>query len=355
MSAGPSEFYSHKIYLTYTQPVLQNFGGSLDRLEYDLQGYTIDAAKLQAQENKEVFILDITKRYLEWVLIKEQKRIVKERLELAEEQLTQTKRKYAANLIDRVDVLRAEDAVRIAQQSLVLLESQYRAKGTELAVLSHLPTLHEKEPEFDLYDIITLPPVEEVVQKLREQSVVLNTIRLRNEQLRMLQEGYHETRRPQLYFTIGAGLQGGDDEFGNSFDLDKPDALVALDFRYPLGTHSARSAILKTDLEMQKLEAQLEEIALGYEAAINSLLIQIKDMETVLQLNKEQIESARTKTKEEQYLYNQGRNYLAIVIQSRDDEQQAKYRYAENAALYQNLILQYYALMDELLIRFGGE
>ena len=40
-----------------------------------------------------------------------------ERLRLADDELQQAKRKRAANLVDEVDVLRAEDAVRIAKQN----------------------------------------------------------------------------------------------------------------------------------------------------------------------------------------------------------------------------------------------
>jgi hypothetical protein len=38
------------------------------------------------------------------------------------------------------------------------------------------------------------------------------------------------------------------------------------------------------------------------------------------------------------------------VIQSRDNEENAKLLYADNATLYHTLLLQYRALLDELLI-----
>jgi outer membrane protein TolC len=69
----------------------------------------------------------------------------------------------------------------------------------------------------------------------------------------------------------------------------------------------------------------------------------------VLKLNQEQIESARQKTEEELKLYNQGRGDLTFVIQSRDNEENAKLTYAQNSIFYHKLILQYHALLDELL------
>lgn len=90
-------------------------------------------------------------------------------------------------------------------------------------------------------------------------------------------------------------------------------------------------------------------MTLDLEAGVVNLLILIRELEKVLALNQEQIESAKAKTEEELRLYNQGRGDLTFVIQSRDNEERAKLTYAQNAAVYQKLILQYRALMDEFL------
>jgi len=71
-------------------------------------------------------------------------------------------------------------------------------------------------------------------------------------------------------------------------------------------------------------------------------------MGKILELNQAQIESAQEKTKEELKLYNQGRGQLTFVIQSRDNEQNARLSYVDNAALYHLLKLQYQALLDKL-------
>ncbi len=95
--------------------------------------------------------------------------------------------------------------------------------------------------------------------------------------------------------------------------------------------------------------ADLRNIALQLEANVRSLLIQITEIEKVLALNREQIDSSKKKTEEEFKLYNQGRGQLTFVIQSSDNEQNARLTYAQNAKLYHELILRYRALVDELL------
>ncbi len=347
--AGPSRFYQNKTYLTYSQPLLQNRGGKLDRLNYELSKYTVESTELVALENREGLCLNLALRFLDWVLLSEQGRIANERLSLAEEQLRQTKRKRAAHLVDQVDVLRAQDAVRIARQGILLIESQWKSRQAELAVLAQSQELYEMSPDFNLYGLETLPDPDEAVSTLKEQSRILKALTIRREQLSRLTEGFAETRRPQLLLSVSAGLQGGDEELGGSFDLDKPDLSAALSFRYPLGNRSAQAEVEKTALQRRQIEKEIENVTLDLEAAVRNLLISIKEMEKALALNQEQIESAKAKTKEELRLYNQGRGVLTFVIQSRDNEEQAKLTYAQNSAAYHKLVLQYRALADELL------
>lgn len=346
---GTAEFYQNKVYLTYTQPLLQNYRGRLDRLDYELAGYDIDAAEVDAAENQEAFLLNVATRFLDWVLLSEQSRIAEERLSLAHEQLDQTARMRRANLVDEVDVLRAEDAVRIARQTAVLIESQWKAKQAELAVLAQSQDLYTQTPEFDIYTQETLPPLDEAVAQLKEESRILETIEIRREQLSYLVGGYAEAGRPQLFLNVAAGLQGGDEDLAESLEMDKPDVLVSLGFSYPLGNRAASSDISRAKLEVLQLEMESENVALELEASVRNLLIQINELEEVLTLNQDQIESAEAKTAEEQRLYNQGRGQLTFVIQSRDNEQQARLTYAQNAATYHQLILTYRALVDELL------
>ena len=346
---GPSEFYQHRVYAGYVQPLLQNFSGKLDRLEYELSDYDIDFTEVQVLENQEGFLVSIADRFLDWVLLTEQKRIAVERTRLAEEELERTVEKRKSYLVDQVDVLRAEDAVRIAKQNMVLVESQWKALRAELSVLCQSKDLCDKSPDFDLYQREELPSPDEARSRLREQSRILETLRIRREQLLYLRGGFEEQGRPQLFLNLGAALQGGNDEFGESMVLDRPDLSVSLVLQHPIGNRTARANIDKASLEIEQLDKEIENVSLDLESGLVNLLILIEEMEKVLELNLEQIESARVKTEEELDLYNQGRGDLTFVILSRDNEQQAALTYAQNAASYQKLILQYRALMDEFL------
>lgn len=345
----PDSYYQNELSVSYMHPLMRNRNGFLDRLQHELKEYDIDFSEIQALENQEAFLASSANRFLVWALLTEQKKILSDRLKLAEEEYARTERKRRANLVDQVDVIRAKDAVRIVKQNQVLVQSQWKALQAELAVLSQNDELYNLSPQFDLYRLEELGSLEEALSQLKRDSRLIKIIDIRLKQLEYARRGYEDTYRPDLSFVAQVSTKKLDESFWGSLGMDKPDALLGLQLAVPLERRTAKSQIAKTDLQIAQLRKQLDEITLDLSSALANLQIQIEQMEQVLQLNQEQIESAEEKTAEELRLYNQGRGSLTFVIQSRDSEENAKMTYAQNALTYHQLILQYRALMDELL------
>ncbi len=348
-SAGTQKAYRHGFGVSYTHPFLQNAKGVLDRLAYDLSTYSIDLSIVQRDENQEMFLVDAATGFLQWAYLSEIISIAEERLRLAEEQKAQTEKKFKSNLVDKVDVLRAEDAIRIAKQALLKTQSLWKAKQAELSVIAGSDELVGQSPVFDLYSMETLPSVERALDTMTAQSRLLTVFDILKDQLSYNRVGLIEQKRPGLNLTVAGGLYGRDEDFGKSLEITKPDAQVLVAYFTTFGHRSLKAQIEQIELEIRQLEEDKKNVAVGLEAALRNIYIQVIETEKVLELNRAQIESAAEKTIEELKLYNQGRSQLTFVIQSRDNEENAKLTYSENALGYQQLLLQYRALMDELL------
>jgi outer membrane protein TolC len=346
---GLSTVYRHGFGATYTQPLLQNWKGKLDRLEYELSSYTIDYTRVQAYEDEENFLLDVSLRFLDWAYYREEATIREKRLEIAQRGLEQVQKRYEANLVDRVDVLRSEDAVRLSEQGLLLSQSKSRAKQAELAVIAGGDELYGRIPGYDLYRFITLPAKEKVMAELKS-SRMLRAFDILKDQLVFQRGGLQEQDRPSLDLSVSTGLYGRDESFGNSLEIYHPDATVALIFAKPLGGNTIKGQLEKLETQISLIDEEKKSLERELESSMVSLLVQIRDIEKILDLNRKQIESARDKTKEELKLYNQGREQLTFVIQSEDGEEEALLTYAGNAYLYQTLVLQYKALVDRLFV-----
>lgn len=243
----PDHFYQNQISITYIHPLLKNRNGFLDRLQYDLKQFDIDFSKVQALENLGNFLTQFSEKFLGWVLQTELKKIVSDRLELSEEELARTREKREANLVDQVDVIRAEDAVRISKQNLMLITSQWEAVQAELAVISQNNELYNLSPEYNLYELKEIIPLEKAISHLKENSRLIRTIDIRLKQLEFSRKGYAEDIKPDLSLVTAINIKNLDEKFGSSLIMDKPDAMVGLQYSFPLEKRTARSKIIKTN------------------------------------------------------------------------------------------------------------
>jgi len=346
---GPSRYYQNQVAVRYEQPLLKNRNGFLDRLEYDLKDFDIDFAQTQALENQEDFLADMADKFLDWVLLTEQKKIVRDRLNLSEEELERTNKKREANLVDEVDVIRAENAVRIAKRNKMLIESRWKAQQAELAVLAQNVELYDASPEFNLYEVQQLPTIEAARDQLRQTSRQIKALNLLLDKLIYVRRGFEEALKPRLSLVTQLDVKNLDGGLGESLKMDKLDTYVGLEFNLRFNDRNARSQIVKNDLFQAQKKQQIQDLRLTLTSALTNVYIQIEEFEEVLRLDVEQIESAKQKTREELQLYNLGRGELTFVIQSQDNEENAKLTYASDALTYQKLIIRYRAIMDELL------
>lgn len=342
-------FHDNGLVISYSHPLLQNKGGVLSRLGYELQDYSVKAADLTIIENQESFLLDVGDRFIDWALLTEQLRILNRRVELANEELDRTVRKRKQNLVDEVDVLRSKDAVLSAEQNLLSIEARWKAKLTELATIAQYDNTDNLTPQYNLYDLAELPSVSAAVEILKQNSRVLNVFRIRIEQLEHQRKGFIEEEKPQLSLDISGGLKGGGEDFNDTYDYDKPQFSAALIFSYPLGNRTANADVLRTVLEKERVNEDMNNVRLELESGLRKVVIQIKELEKVLSINEQQIVVAREKTEAEIRRYNQGRIELTFVIQSQDNEQNVQLIYAQNGAIYHKLLLRYNELMDKLL------
>ena len=347
--AIPTDYYQSEVALTYIHPLMKNRKGFLDRLQYNLMQFDIDASEINALENEENFLTESATKFLNWIFLVEQRNIIEERLSLSKTELERTERKRKANLVEKVDLIRAGDAVRIAEQNLFLAESRLNGLKAELAILAQQTDYENMTPQYELYKTETLPPLDEVRARIESDSRIVRMLNIRIGQLNLARRGFKETAKPNLGLVAQVSRKELDEGLSGSFGLEKTDALIALQFSIPLGNKTAKSNISKTDVQISQFRSQIREVVIGLTSIVSNLHTQMTEMEKVLRLNVEQINSSREKTEEELKLYNQGRGDLTFVIQSRDNEQNAKLLYAVNALTYHSLLIQYRSLTDQLL------
>lgn len=348
ISTGTPRLYEHVFTLGYSQPLLRNRGGDLDRVSYELGEFETAIADLESSESIEEFLARLAGEFITWASVAEQVMIISERLNLAQQELDHLKKRYDVNLIERADLLRAENALRNVRQQLVVARSQRDTQAERLAELAQWPQLAEGEPEYDLFQTTDLPDSDSAYAMVESESRELRALRLRHDQLDRQLAAYKQSGLPQLDLNLSIGVQGGDDAFGKSMAIDDPRWAVGLLLRHPIGAHAAEADMKVARLRQERLLESEENVLLDLRATLRSLLRRMRDMQDVLELNRQTIESARERWREEQKLYRQGRGQLVWVIQAQDMEQNARLNYTRNAASYQHMLVEYKELTDQI-------
>jgi len=345
VTLGLPKFYQHAISLSYSQPLLKNLGGGLDRLPFDLSQFSRDMADLDASENQEQFVLGISQQFLNWAFLMAQKRIAIKRHSLAKKALSQARRKFKANLVDKVDVIRARDAVKQAEQQGLMANSKWRAKRAELAILTQRTELSEEQPFYRLFDHSFAKSLPSGNIKTKR---FIRILRFQKQVLKRQLQAVAEEAKPSLSLDLKGELASGDPSFSKAGGLDKTNSELSLNYSQPLGNTTAKADYDRVKIQIQQLDQQIQFATLQYKSALENVRIQIWDLQRMLALNKVQVGLAQEKTSEETRFYNQGRSQLTFVIQAQDSEENAQLAYARNALEYHQLVLSYYAMQDQL-------
>lgn len=340
--------FQHGVEVSLSWPLKKNLE-QLARMGYDLQEYTIKAKEVEIQENQESFLVEPATRFIDWAYALELVGIYQQRLQLAEEQLATTNRMFRSNLVDKLDVLRAEDAIRTAQQAIFEYESLAKSIQAVLATLSDSEGIYEDKPDLDFYAFDELPGPAEAASRGKTNTRLKKPLLFLIEQLKYQSTAFGEREKATLDLFLEAGIYGPEDPFVDSLKIIHPQATIGLSYSPATGLEQVAADREFINSQISQLDKEIEAIEKTVQTNVTSVLIQAAELERIIDLNRELIKSAEEKALEEARLYSQGRNMLTNVIQSRDSVQAQKAKLVENFARYHRLIIQYRALMDQLL------
>ena len=338
------EFHQHRVYAAYAQPLLKNRGGTQNEVAYRVDSLGVDVATLQAEENKEQYLLETAHAFIDWVSAAEQNQIMLDRERFAKEQKNYVERQFQENAVDEVDLLRAQNAYYEARQNVASaagLRAQYK-RMLEGKINQELGK--EVLPVFDLYDVSAS---EAGVYSL-EKNRVLRIQDIRQEQIVEQLDALGDSRDPQLDLVLAGGLGSGDADYGESWALDKPEYQVNLVFAHPLGNNANTAAEEKGEAQLGQLEEQQKQLRINLESTLAALDVRLQALREVVLLNQKRLETSKEKTAAEKADYEKGESALTFLIQSQDEEAATRLSYVGNAASYQKAIFEKKALLDQL-------
>ena len=329
--------------LDYTYPLLRNRDGVNDQLDGDVAQIAIEKNTLERLEQEENFILKKLKRFVDLAYAQEQQLINERRLALAGQELNLVKQKFAASVVDKVDVLLQEDAYQRAQQQLLQAQQDLILLRHEIAITLAL-NFDQVVANTDLYKIYSAKEV-----WLLADTRALKITALDQKTLKRQLFSFKNESQAKLDLNLGLASEGENSSYSNSLENQSATWNVGLDWSYPLGGVKSSNNVKKAEIKLARLAQYKREQLLELNVQATILKEKIKLLIQMLKSNKKQISIAKARTVEERGRYANGSGQASFVISAQNNEQNAQLGYAQVATNYQKAVLDFKATIDQLV------
>ena len=329
--------------LDYTYPLLRNRDGVNDQLDGDVAQIAIEKNTLERLVQEEDFILKKLKRFVDLAYAQEQQLINERRLALAGQELNLVKQKFAASVVDKVDVLLQEDAYQRAQQQLLQAQQDLILLRHEIAITLAL-NFDQVVANTDLYKIYSAKEV-----WLLADTRALKITALDQKTLKRQLFSFKNESQAKLDLNLGLASEGENSSYSNSLENQSATWNVGLDWSYPLGGVKSSNNVKKAEIKLARLAQYKREQLLELNVQATILKEKIKLLMQMLKSNKKQISIAKARTVEERGRYANGSGQASFVISAQNNEQNAQLGYAQVATNYQKAVLDFKATIDQLV------
>ena len=344
-SDSASSYYENRLSLSFYQPLWRNLGGNLFKYDTDIAKINEEIAQLNTQESIEGFLKSMALQFYEWAYLHRIHTLIEQREQLAKESLAHTKQRFKANLVDQLDILRAEASLKRAQQALFIAKSNIDAKTKEIARLSTLSELKGVYPSPTLFTKAQkAPSLQFNIKSLRIYKKHLDKIRLNQRSISF----FEEQNKPDIGLRLVRSTSAYNEDFDASFSPKKENFDIQINYSKALGKSDQKNKLEQAKLIQSQLINEEAVLRSQFEAQFLSLNTKLKHYVSVLELGKNQVEISKALTKEEMKHYQQGRSQLFRVIQAQDSELQEQLSYTKYALDYLSFQLELDALLDLL-------
>jgi len=282
-----NDYFQSSVALTFTQPLLKNFGREATELNILVAQYGKEGSLEQYKSKMLSIISQVRTQYFQLYSARENLRVKKTSLDLAQTILTNTRAQVKAGVLPAFEVLNAEFGVATQQKNLIDAE---RALKDQVDALRLLLQMHE------VTDIVpTDTPMRENLE-VNEAESVKNALAGRpdlQQQRVALRSNELQARvaknqtLPQLDFVGGVTLTGLDSHYNRDLEYvgsgQYPVWNAGLQFTYPIGNEAADNAYIKSKLLVDQTKTQVrsleESIAKDVRTAVRAVFSGYKQLD----------------------------------------------------------------------------
>ncbi len=330
-SGGGDTPYTSGINLTYTQPLLKNFGRATSESALIVARKGAQQADLAFQ--KSIIDLVATTESLYWDVVYAQRNLdnKKQALSLARKQLKENQIRVEVGTLAPIEVTSAEASVAQKEQEIITAEAQLlNAKD---ALLRALYPTSERPSGLDLTDSPSIKPVdleEAAAEKMAlDRRVELKNARLDVESKQVLETAARNRLKPQLDLSLGYNASTLSYSALGPANTDAlkskiPSYNATLTFSMPIANRAAKGSELQARATRRSSELTLRDLELGIVLEVRQALRNLDASEKGVKAAEKTRIFRERNLEAEQKKFENGMSTNFFVLQRQDELDQAR-------------------------------
>ncbi len=261
---GINNYFQSDFTLTFTQPLLRNFGRENTEINIDVARFNKEGALEQFKSKLLDIVSQVKSQYNQLYNLRENVEVKRASLKLSETILTNTRAQVKAGVLPAMEIINAEFGVATQQKALIDAERAVKDQVDSLRVLLQLQDTTEIIPTDAPYKDQYLVDDAKAIQlalatrpDLRQQRVTLKTSELQSRVAR-------NQTLPQLDFNGSAAFTGLASDYRR--DLERvgsgryPVWGAGLKLTYPIGNDAAKNDYIKSKILVEQNKTQLKSL-----------------------------------------------------------------------------------------------
>jgi len=344
--------YRTSVGVEYSQPLVRNLGDRFRRLQGDLAQYDVEAARLEATEQQEQFLLQASQLYLRWAEAVARQGAWEEQLEIVQSRFQLTQEQREANLVDAADLLQAEQATQRAEAALSAVEGEVQALRRRVEMLLGAEDDLVDTPEYELSSLPEIPPLESGSEELGptiDNARPLAQIDVRMAQAREERDRQDEQTQPAVALSGAARIAGANEEISGVVDSPSPELVVAGRISFGASYPGVADTLARVDAQLSQLEAQRQQVYLDLASRLSETRVRMASLRATVERFRGLLETTRRTAAAEEERYNQGRVPLSRLLDAQAAIQEARRSILQTALQYHLALQEHRAITDQLL------
>ena len=311
-----SNQHESAIQLKFTQPLLKNIWGKVDRYPLQIKDIQSKLAYLKYNTDLDVFVRRRINQYLDWLYYYQAWQLREKQYQKAIDQIKILDRQYNQSATELNDLVLAKQNALAKKMIMNEAKLTYKRQWHDIRIPLNDNLGSKKEWVPDIKTVLQAPS-KDMFTYIKTKSILSKIMALNLSMDRLTVDLKRHEQRPNI--NISAILSGKnlsssseslwDDQFGNH------QTNLALSIHYPLGNNQAKSeynvAVVSEKMRLKQQENQWNDIKVmvnNIEEEINVIRSQIEDLNELIALSKKLADLEKEK-------YFQGRSQsLTFVI-----------------------------------------